>query len=76
MKVFFEENSTQTGCIEIPLKTGIWKNTGDSFYKITNIDIDEAIKITFENDKMAIELTVVEDGVASALKLIFTKVNS
>lgn len=77
---FYEErdfnDDSQTGCIEIPTKTGLWKNIGDPFYKMTNIDVDDAIKITFENNKMIIELTIGEEGVDYLVKLIFIKVTT
>lgn len=75
---FYEEtdfSDDTNGCVEIPLKTGLWKNIGDPFYEMTNIDIDEDLKITFENNKMTIELTVEEEGVDHLVKLIFIRLS-
>ena len=52
-EIAFMDNSEQTECIELPLKTGMWKNIGDSLYKIYGIGADGEIKITFENNKMS-----------------------
>ena len=72
----FYDDKANLDCIAIPIKTGLWKNVGNSMYKLTNIDIEDEIKITFESDKMIIELSIKEEGVISQLKLIFVKVSS
>lgn len=75
-EIDFEENNTKSGCNEIPIKTGLWKNIGNSMYYITNIKVDNPIKITFQNGKMYIEFTSEEDGGNHSLKLIFINYNS
>ena len=72
----FYDDKANTGCIAIPLKTGLWKNVGNSMYKLTNINIENEIKITFESDKMIIELSIEEEGIIHQLKLIFINVSS
>lgn len=73
-EIAFFENSEQTECIELPLKTGMWKNIGNSIYYIYNIGIDGEIKITFENNKMYAEYSEEIEGIPVALKIVFIKV--
>ena len=75
-EIAFLENSEQTECTELPLKTGMWKNIGDSLYYIYNIGVDGEIKITFENYKMYVEFSEEIEGIPITLKIVFIKVTS
>jgi hypothetical protein len=74
-EIAFIENSEQTECIELPLKTGMWKNIGNSIYYIYNVGIDGEIKITFENNKMYVEFSEEIEGIPVTAKIIFIKVS-
>jgi len=75
-EIAFMDNSEQTECTELPLKTGMWKNVGDSLYKIYGIGADGEIKITFENNKMSVEFSEEIEGIPITAKIIFIKVTS
>jgi len=74
----FEDNETSTDCIESTAKTRLWKNIGNSTYILYKINdySEEEVKITFDTDKMTVELSLIEGGVVHTVKLIFIKVSS
>jgi len=74
----FEYNDTSTECIQNPTNTRIWKNIGNSkyiLYKFSD-ESEEELNITFENNKMSVELLLEEDGTTYMAKLIFIKVST
>lgn len=75
-EIAFSENSEQTECTELPVKTGMWKNIGNSLYKIFGIGVDGEIKITFENNKMSAEYSEEIEGIPVTLKIVFIKVTT
>lgn len=75
-EIEFEENETKADCVQINEKTGTWKNIGDSFYKMSNINVDETIKITFESGKMIVEFNSEEEGEWHKIKIIFINANN
>ncbi len=75
-EIAFLENNEQTECIELPLKTGMWKNIGVSLYKIYGIGVEGEIKITFENNKMIAEYSEEIEGIPVTLRIVFIKVTS
>ncbi len=74
-KAYFE-NSEQTECTELPLKTGLWKNIGGSLYNIYGIGVEGDIKITFDNDKMYVEFSEEIEGIPINAKIVFIKIIS
>jgi len=72
----FEYNDTSTECVQIQSNTKIWKNIGNSIYILYEIsdESEEELTITFENDKMTVELLMEEEGVTYMAKLVFNRV--
>lgn len=74
----FEYNDTSTECIQKPTNTRIWKNIGNSkyiLYKFSD-ESEEELNVTFENNKMTVELLLEEGGTTYMAKLIFIKVST
>ena len=71
----YEDNGTSV-CTETPVKTRLWKNIGNSMYQLYKIADDsiEEVKITFETNKMTVELSLEEEGVIYNAKLVFNRV--
>lgn len=71
----YEDNGT-SACTETAVKTRLWINIGNSTYILYKIadDSAEEVKITFETNKMTVELSLEEEGVVYNAKLIFNKV--
>lgn len=73
----YEFNETLTECIASPVKTRIWKNIGNATYILYKLsdESEEELHITFENNKMIIELSMEEDGIIYMAKLVFGKIS-
>jgi len=74
----YEYDDITTECTASDTKTRIWKNIGESTYILYKLDEDNAeeqAKITFETDKMTVELSLDEDGVTYMARLVFNKVS-
>ncbi|WP_242084913.1 lipocalin family protein [Aestuariivivens sediminis] len=72
----YEDNEAMLECVASPVKTRIWKHIDETTYMMYELDDDsgQELHITFENNKMIIELSMEEDGTIYIAKLIFAKI--
>lgn len=69
----FEDYETE--CIEQEPEQGLWTYLGNSIYKLSDFDIN-GIKITFKNNKMTVEYSIIENEYVIIVKMIFIEITS
>lgn len=73
--IAIEFEDSETVCIEQEPEQGLWTYLGNSIYKLSDFDIN-GIKITFKNNKMTIEYSIIENEYIIIVKMIFIEIAS